>query len=422
MSILKRLTQTKNTTTNKKQLTESDNTNSIETTIKQAGFEASMIANGHQIDLEVNLNRVFQDFKQQCRNDKDEQHRIKGPYLEEKNKQETELEKRKHALENKERSKEEIEKDIHKINGDITRVRTQPHEYGLKINSRPRVQFYLGLGLLIPITLYLFVFYISASYAAFFRQVESSDLLAAILDPAALSKAWGSEGGVLEGLFICTLPFVFLGLGYLIHMFQKEKKKGILKISLLILVTFIFDCIIAYLIEKQIYDYNRTLLSEDFNVRIALGEPGFWGIIFAGFVVYIIWGLVLDFVLKEHENLDVIQSYVRELIQRRILLEKQRRETQTLIQNISEEITLIEGKINELNSKINGFIFPNRKYLTYHTQYLEGWFNAISEHMAMPNDRKEALKIKCKEVANKHLENNNVKSDDAENILYTKIV
>ncbi len=74
------------------------------------------------------------------------------------------------------------------------------------------------------------------------------------------------------------------------------------KIGMLFIVTFLFDAILAYLIEEKLYDLNKSLTDPPFSVSYALESPGFWVIIFAGFISYIIWGLVFDFIMHEHAD------------------------------------------------------------------------------------------------------------------------
>lgn len=71
-----------------------------------------------------------------------------------------------------------------------------------------------------------------------------------VLDSKAFEKAW--QDGSLEGAFVTFIPFVFLGLGYLIHMFGEVKsRENYFKIGLLFTITFIFDAILAYQIEEK---------------------------------------------------------------------------------------------------------------------------------------------------------------------------
>ncbi|HEX9601891.1 MAG TPA: ABC transporter permease, partial [Mariniflexile sp.] len=301
----------------------------------------------------------------------------------------------------------------------MVEVKRDPEKYGLDVDKKPKAQFYIGFFVLIPITFYLLVFYMSASFSAFFKNFDSNQLTAAIFDGKALSKA--IEGGWLEGIFIGTIPFAFMGLGYLVHMFLKHKNWiSYLKIATLYAVTFIFDSILAYQIEKKIYEIERTPDSPVFDLQIAFSKVEFWGIIFAGFVVYIIWGLVFDFVMKEYDNFDKIKSFIST---RREDIKNCGQNIQKLMDRlnpIKEEISGIEGKINDLQRTIDGFIFSNKHYLTYHTEYVKGWFLAISDNFDSLKRRDELLS-KCVEQEKLHLQQHNVSGEDYEGTLYKLI-
>ena len=241
---------------------------------------------------------------------------------------------------------------------------------------------------MLPITLYLVVFYISASYSAFFKEFSNDSLTAAIFDADALTNSF--KASWLEGILVITIPFVFMGLGYVIHMVQKVKGiKNIFRIIGLFITTFLFDALLAYQIEKKIYEFNKTTDSSPYNLDIALGEAEFWMIIFAGFVVYIIWGLVFDFVMKEFENIDKIRAYIRGQKEKLIDLDKLINEYINKVNDFRQQIIAIAGKIAELQSKIDGFVFPVKEYLHYHHQYKEGWFQAINTEIALPIRRKQ---------------------------------
>lgn len=366
------------------------------------------------------LQDVYMDYKGKCREDERLQNSLKEPYIQERSKYEIELKKRRTVKAILDESIATLEKKIQLFKSEIVDVRHNPEKYVEDVDKKPKAQFYLGLIVLIPITFYLLVFYISASYSAFFKTFDPDDeVAAAIFDANALSKA--IEDGWLEGVFVATIPFAFMGLGYLIHMFQKHKNwLSFVKIGVLFIVTFIFDAILAYQIEKKIYDFDKTLNSPPFDVGIAFTSPEFWGIIFAGFVVYIIWGLVFDFIMKEYENFDRIKSFIRA---RREDIENAQLEINKLIGKmnpIKEEISGIEGKINDLQRTIDGFIFSNKHYLTYHAEYVKGWFLAIADNFKGEQIRKEKLS-KCVEVEKSHLEEHEIADESYEGRLYKLI-
>ncbi|GAA4237545.1 hypothetical protein GCM10022291_24570 [Postechiella marina] len=391
----------------------------IRITYYQSGYGASTKASGCSINLGVCLKNLYYSFEDLCRKQLNEQERLKQPYIEEQEKQRTELKKRETALSIYEDQKNDLISTIDKQKFEMIDVKQNPEVYGIQdVDKRPKAQFYIGLGLLLPITIYLFVFYISASYSAFFKNFETDSLTAAIFDANALKLSLSH--GWLEAIFIITIPFVFMGLGYLIHMFQKNKKFiSYVKLAALLILTFMFDVILAYLIEKKIFDFDRVL-GETFSPSIAIESVNFWGIIFAGFVVYLIWGLVFDFVMKEHENVDKIKTFIRGKKEEIKNTELKKSDLLIKVDIIKQEVTSINGKISELQSKIDGFVFPVKEYLHYHYQYKEGWFQSINEVLALPAKSKDELKTKCETVSLDHLKELNLENMDFQHLVFTK--
>jgi hypothetical protein len=389
-------------------------------TYREEGKVKCIDASGSPYILKNCLADVFQRFKADCISAENEQLLLKKPKIEEQQRQKSELTKRTLLKEMKEKSIEDLSNQIKKIDQDIAEVPENPNKFGIDADKKPKAQFYIGVLILLPITLYLLVFYISASYSAFFKDFSpDTTIFAAIFDGQALSKAYNDpNGGLLEVIFICTIPFAFMGLGYLVHMFQKSKGKSTMKIVSLFVITFIFDAILAYQIEKKIFDFEK-LPGEVFNLSLAFQSVEFWGIIFAGFVVYVIWGLVFDFIMNEHENIDKIKIFINSLKNKKENLIIQRDEANKMKELIEEEISLIQGKINELQSQINGFIFEQKKYLLYHTQFLDGWLLAIGREIALPREQNDKLINDCLTVSEEHLKLHNISIEGAENLIYT---
>jgi hypothetical protein len=396
-----------------------NNQDAIRITYYQSGFAAAQKATGKPIVLKACLQNVYNSFEDQCRNQQIEQEKLKKPYYEEIERQKSEIKKLETAKEINDDKQGECNNQLSQVREDIIDVRVNPDNHGLIIERNPKVKFYIGLALLLPITLYLLVFYISASYSVFFKEFNDDSLSSAIFDAQAFTKAM--QDGALEAILIVTIPFVFMGLGYIIHMMQKVP--GIaskIKLFLLFVLTFLFDGLLAYVIEKKIYEFNRTPSSPDFDLSIAIKESEFWVIIFAGFIVYIIWGLVFDFVMKEHESLDRINVFVNAKKKEIVNLRSELKELGLKNDSLKSKITEAKGKVSEIQSKIDGFIFPVKKYLHYHHQYVEGWFQAIGTEIALPARQKDELLENCQTVCNDHLIKLNLNEDSTQNTIYSK--
>lgn len=391
----------------------------IRITYYQSGFAASVKATGKPIVLKACLQNLYMSFEDQCRKQKMEQDRLKQPYREEQEKNRTELKKSEAAIGIYEKKEQDINDNIDQIKNEIIEVKRNPDKYGIEEGKGLKAQFYIGLILLLPITLYVLVFYISASYSAFFKEFSNDSLTAAIFDADAFTNAF--KASWLEGVLVVTIPFVFMGLGYVIHMVQKGKGlKNIFRLISLFTITFLFDSLLAYIIEKKIYEFNKTTESSPYNLNIALGEPEFWMIIFAGFVVYIIWGLVFDFVMKEFENIDKIRAFIRGKKENLLNLEKLKADYSNKTNDFKQQIVTINGKISELQSKIDGFVFPVKEYLHYHHQYKEGWFQAIGTELALPYKEKEELLQSCELYSEEHLGKLNLIDPDFQHLVYSK--
>jgi hypothetical protein len=390
----------------------------IRITYYQSGFAASIKATGKPIVLKACFQNLFRSYEDQCRKQVLEQDRLKQPYKEEQERCKTEIKKNETAISIFESKEKDFNEDINKHKYEIVDVRVNPIKY-IEDGKGGTAQFFIGLFLLLPITLYLLVFYISASYSAFFKEFSNDSLTAAIFDADALNNAF--KASWLEGVLVITIPFVFMGLGYVIHMMQKGNGfKNTLRMIALFATTFLFDALLAYQIEKKIYEFNKTLTSEPYNLKVAVGEAEFWMIIFAGFVVYIIWGLVFDFVMKEHENKDRIRVFIRGKKEELVNIEKLKEENSIKLNEFNQKVIELNGKISELQAKIDGFVFPVKEYLNYHHQYKEGWYQAIGTEIALAKREKEELLEKCEEIANEHLKEHDLIDSDFQNLVYSK--
>lgn len=402
----------------KKNQSDQDDEVQVRMTYYQTGYGASKTALGQPHNFKACLENVYYSFEDQCRKLKEEQIKLKKPYVEEKSRQESELKNTETALSIQNDRLLSADQKINIIKQDIASVKSNPEVYGITDTKQPHALFYIGLILLIPITIYLFVFYISATYSAFFKVFSDDSLTAAIFDAQSLNNAMNE--GWLEGVLVMTIPSVFLGLGYIIHMMQKGKGiKNNLRLGALFLLTFFFDSLLAYQIEKKIYDFNKTLESPPYNLKIALAEAEFWMIIFAGFVVYIIWGLVFDLVMKEYENIDKIKGFIKTKQHELLLTEEFRTKILSEIDNIKQNISAIKGEINELQSKIDGFILNVKQYLLYHSQYKEGWYQAIAGELALPHEKMQKLIQECEEISTNHLTKLDLINPQLQNIIYS---
>lgn len=351
------------------------------------GFHQAGNMKGSIEGLKVCLNRVYQEHMAEMRRNETKQEELRRPFrekLQELTILKDGLKTQANTIEN------EIipskKKRIEELKKDISEIRQHPEQYiG---NPVGKAGFYIGGSILILLSIYLFVFYSSASYSALFKNFKISDadtnndgvLAKAIFDAKAIPNAWSD--GFTELLLILTIPAVFLGLGYLIHKFQEGKGFAkYFKITALLIVTFLFDAILAFEITKKIYDVNAGNSFKEmpeYTLSLAFSSVNFWLIIFAGFVVYLIWGFVFDFLMEAYAKLDLIKVKIRA--------------KQDQIHGIEEEIIAYENEINQLKLTaqkhdveiarlkdiIAGTIIQPREVKEALSQFMVGWYNWLS--------------------------------------------
>jgi hypothetical protein len=147
----------------------------------------------------------------------------------------------------------------------------------------------------------------------------------------------------------------------------------------------------------------------------ALSSVSFWAIIFAGFVVYMIWGLVLDFVLDENENKDKLRVAIRAKLD---LIKKEEESIlakNKIIESNNIGITECDEQIRKEQTFIDGFIFSINDYKDYHAEYVSGWLNYISAELTVNNESRQESLNYCHKVSQNFLDGINTDLNPLEN-------
>lgn len=358
----------------------------------QYGFVQASRLDGTLAGLTVCLQKIYHDFRQEIKNDTAKQEELKRPYrlkIEERKGDIARLEKRIEKVQGEEVPK--IKEKIGELKEEISHIRKNPEEItGDKTN---KVSFFIGGFILLFLTLYLFVFYSSASYSAFFKEFKGNEtgLATSIFDAKAVENAY--QDGVTELILILTIPFVFIALGYLIHKFQENKQY--FKILIVIFVTFIFDSILAYEITEKIYNLSKTNSFQnipDYSIPLAFQSTNFWLIIFAGFLVYFVWGFIFDFSMEAYSKNDKIGVAIRER-EKQIKdlsneLEELKRQTEKMTHAVAEHNT----EINKLYKLLESSIIP-KDFQLHLFGFTQGWMSWMRQSGKDHHELEQAKEI-----------------------------
>lgn len=219
--------------------------------------------------------------------------------------------------------------------------------------------------LLILLTVFLWLFYCAIFYSTFNPEALGDNCgIQSIIK--ALERLFRPPFPVSKVLYF-IIPTVFITLGYIIH--DASKRKGIAIVAVLVLVTFLLDCIFGYSISNHInicvtegYPYAKwTDVFQDLN---------FYLILFCGFVSYLMWGYMLNSTMKLRE--DMRPSVKQASLER----EKSKLEIELIAVNaeraqLENEIKNIEISINEIERNV---VFISKSKLNSNIgEFMSGW-------------------------------------------------
>lgn len=382
-------------------------------------YEDSKACGGRTPNLKSSLETLYEQFFTKIKKDTIEQQELKQPYITEVEGLTVKLSNKEEEIKRSEKKLDEVQVEINNLQEEILKPKSSQESLE-EIKPKSNIKLWTGLAFLIPLSVYIFIFYISTSYSAFFKNFDPNiSLFHTIFEPKALEMAY--EAGWMEAGFVVLIPFVFFSLGYLIHMFWSQKKlSSYIKVCVLIVVTLSFDVILAYFIDKKEYNFNKTPSSPEFTIASAIQDPTFWLIIFAGFVSYFIWGLVFDMVMIENDKRNVKESLKKNLKEKINQKRKQLFKIKDTVEEDKNEIGIFKVRAKELECIIEGFILPIQNYKVFAIEYLKGWQKYIAAELPMGQEEKMTLLRECETVYQSHIQELDLVADDYQNKVFTK--
>lgn len=361
-------------------------------TYHQYGSRMCGLVNGAIETLVPFLNKVYTQERKRQEDEVKEQIKIRQQREQEITSIETQIETQKQNLGALQAKIQGKQKEIEENKGQIDKLKSDP---GTE-NSGLKVQMILGLIIVCLLTVYLFVFYSSTIYMGFVMPSDSDDafLSTAMFNPRALPNAW--KDGITGFCFVLLMPVIFLALGFLLHFFtSKPGIAGKMKAAAVVVLTLVFDCILAYKIGETLYDAKiMTLLGSfpPYSISIAIKDINTWAVIFCGFIAYIIWGMVFDQVVTAYEERTSHKNEIKGLNRK---IDDNEKELQKLANKENEQkntITYLEGQLKQkkqmLDTKVIFSITAIKQELN---NFFIGWIVVMKN--LQPNDLQKASDI-----------------------------
>lgn len=349
--------------------------------LKQKGIGDAGLSKGDVNAFAACFQAMFSLIKKKQEEDRELQEEMKKELSTQIENWEEEKTNKNGRLQGEEEKLKVCQEEINDIAKEISEI-----ENGNNIKYKmPKVNFIIGLLITLGVTIYLFIFYSSVTYSAFFPSDDVENLVAhALFNPTAIPDAFGES--FITGLIILLLPCLFLALGYVVYMFDQKAKennaKGFNKYKssiALYALTFVFDFIMAKKIAENAYKAQQTLnldatTTDDFTITMAMSDSDLWLLIFCGFVSYVIWGLVFAFTMDAYSQIGNTKELTKQLKEKRNKLIQDELSIKQIIAKLKGEIELLTNKINEKKKALTISVrYSFEDIDNFLAQYFAGW-------------------------------------------------
>lgn len=254
------------------------------------------------------------------------------------------------------------------------------------------LKFTINLLILIFLTGYLFFFYISAAYKALYVDFEgiASRIAEGMSTGSIMPQPYELAEAIRYNYLLFLVPFVFYAFGWAFHIILEMKHKAkLVFLSLIIAVTFVVDLLLALIIHTN-NESAKELMG--LSAQKWSHNPTFYIILFLGFLVYIVWSILLDSLIREWQKRQITLNLKR-------IVRHLKKDIKTLEEKIMP-VELIQKEIDILYDEVNTFIQGNLK--GYIDQFTTGWISYLA-----PDNMKE-VKAKCLAIKEEFLDKHNI--------------
>lgn len=255
----------------------------------------------------------------------------------------------------------ESEKQIRDKKEAIEKANNDLKENEAQSFKAPNDKFYIRLYGFIGFILiaFMFVFYSSAMFNAFFVDVDrfliedrsfgtiiNLDAIPYLLEQGPIQAIIG----IITILTAFAIPVAF---AVSIHRLFEDGKKFVM--SIIIFLTLIFDALLAYLIEQNKYtgQYLRGLVEEQFTIASAIVDIQFYLILMVGFGTFLLLSAIFHFYSTEKAKFDPQKQFETD---KKAFYKQKKVSIETLnteIKSHEQDVIRFEGKKTDLESKYN---------------------------------------------------------------------
>lgn len=290
-----------------------------------------------------------------------------------------------------------LEQKIHQLEEQILQIR-KDEANGLRNPDhldRFRLRFFWGLfGLL---TVFVFLFYVSAFYSAFYRDLAAEMLAAGQQGATSVLSAIFARKAFTTLDFHWVGPFLLFAFGGFLHILSERKGwLGKVMLGAMILIVLITDMLLAYFIEDKNFTLKVMMGLADQANHQWWTSPVFYLVIAMGFVATLVWSGLLHAIMHEVGKRDVGRLVALDIQHRK----QQQWTCKAQINDLKAKLTALEGQlaqveleINELKEKRGKLVLSEAALEKYVTELYDGWLSYVNNRL-----HSETLRNQCEAV------------------------
>ena len=263
-------------------------------------------------------------------------------------------------------------------------------------DSQAVFNFWILFIVFIPLTVFLYCFYVSSFHTAFFRDIAKQVSTADASNISSVLNTVFNGSAFKEFHLHWFAPVIFFSFGMVLHRFYDGKSK-LRFVGLIAIVLFIFfaDGLLAYFIEANNHKLEILMGMEKEN-WVFYESPVFIMVLVMGFFSCMGWSILLHALKDEKEKMNP-QAVARKKI---ALLKTKIKEIETQITILQREILKsktelenLKGKIESLKKELDNIHFGiNELRLNINTFY-SGWLSYI-----VNLENSDKLKHECETI------------------------
>lgn len=261
---------------------------------------------------------------------------------------------------------EQKKKTIENLRNEIENIKLGKHLEGEDKFST--LKFTINTFLLFALSVYLFLFYVAVIYKTFFTDNQPDGDVSQIGNLVDVFPQWGTIVAAFKtNLLIAVAPVIFFAFGYALHvMLDKKGKLKYFLVSLIIAATFTLDFLLALKGHQKQNEFKALM---ELPTEEWTKSTTFYIILFMGFIVYIVWSVLLSAFIHEWKKRDVLGKRV-DLISE---YEKLIADRTTKITGNRGAIRKLEQEILELEKRLTTVYIPVSDIKFCLSQFFIGW-------------------------------------------------